>query len=662
MLQYYCRTVFVFTSERMDGMRAKTGEQGYGISDRNMKRAALFIGINDYQPPLRSLSCASEDAAALYQLFLRDYTPGLVHLLNNSDSDGIIDKLKYLMDQLDKDDLLLVYFSGHGVEEKNNHYLLSSKAERWGDEWRHAISINVLKQITKKRGVQTVFILDSCREHIYEGSRSAAGMAQTRGVTIKKLVETKEADYPAPVVFCSCTGGEMAFEVKEVQHGLFTMALIDLLSNAKSATLDDITRNVAIALQNLVKKYRLKGSQTPEVIKCPLVNPVIWGTADAVEPQEKTVERVTTRRQTSAEKPVYNAKNYKIKFQTVRDILALKFYSQEDQQKKINLLQEIHQLHDNGDCVQAYTLLETLYDTVMEDKEIYDTRMLKKQIDDQLPRLKEFLPPLFEIDYTIACGDFERGKYKQAQDKMKILLNRDIPPAEARKAVVDKQIMQQKRREEAEIRAEKRRRERREAMADFLRKFKKFCIRTAYVLGVCLFVALIAYMNYKQAQKEKEKEEERQYEASLRKPQSNSQVQKAPDEQSERNRSRPSTTQKHLVLSGNVIQPGAFMGNTDIESVTFDDTVMHIGPQAFKNCTNLKRVIFGRYVVNVYSRAFEGCSKLNYVECRNGMTAIAPDAFLGCSNLQSIQRNTVPMPAINMNVNTMDLYGQDAFF
>jgi hypothetical protein len=89
---------------------------------------------------------------------------------------------------------------------------------------------------------------------------------------------------------------------------------------------------------------------------------------------------------------------------------------------------------------------------------------------------------------------------------------------------------------------------------------------------------------------------------------------------------------------------------------------MHIGPQAFKNCTNLKRVIFGKYVVNVHSRAFEGCSKLKYVECRNGMTAIAPDAFLGCSNLQLIQRNAAPMPAINMNDNTMDLYGQDAFF
>ena len=623
-----------------------------------MKRAALFIGINDYQPPLRSLSCASEDAAALYQLFLRDYTPGLVHLLNNSDSDGIIDKLKYLMDQLDKDDLLLVYFSGHGVEEKNNHYLLSSKAERLGDEWRHAVSINVLKQITKKRGVQTIFILDSCREHIYEGSRSAAGMAQTRGVTIKKLVETKEADYPAPVVFCSCTGGEMAFEVKEVQHGLFTLALIDLLSNAKSATLDDITRNVAIALQNLVKKYRLKGSQTPEVIKSPLVNPVIWGTADdtAPQPQEKTVEKPKTFSRISVEKPVYNAKDYKIKFQTVRDILALKIYPQEEQQTKVNLLHEIHQLHDNGDHVQAYTLLETLYDSVLEDKVIYETRSLKEQIDSQLPELKEYLPPLFEIDYTIACGDFERGKYKQAQDKMKILLNRDFPPAKAKKAVVDKQIMQQKRKEEAEIRAEIRRRERQEAFAAFSRKFKKFCKIFGIGLVVCLFGGL--YINYIVSQESPPDRLE------LPKPsiRVGTDTEEEDTEEEDTGKRRPSTAQKHLVLSGNIIQPRAFMGNKDIESVTFDDTVVNIGPMAFKGCTNLKRVVFGRYVVNVYPRAFEGCTNLNYVECKNGMTRIAPDAFQGCSELRKIHRPSVPMSVPNVNVNTMDLYGQDAFF
>ena len=76
-----------------------------------MKRAALFIGINDYKEPLTKLSCAREDASELYQLFLKEYTTGLVHFLPDPDSDDIIEKIEYLVNQLDTGDLFLIYFS-----------------------------------------------------------------------------------------------------------------------------------------------------------------------------------------------------------------------------------------------------------------------------------------------------------------------------------------------------------------------------------------------------------------------------------------------------------------------------------------------------------------------------------------------------------------------
>ena len=129
-----------------------------------MKRAALFVGVNNYQAPLRPLSCAREDAAALYQFFLKDYSPDLVHFLPDPDSDAIIDKVKFITANLDSGDLFLIYFSGHGVEARNEHLLLSARAENLAGEWRHAVSINLLKELTKKSGVQTVFIIDSCRD------------------------------------------------------------------------------------------------------------------------------------------------------------------------------------------------------------------------------------------------------------------------------------------------------------------------------------------------------------------------------------------------------------------------------------------------------------------------------------------------------------------
>lgn len=282
-----------------------------------MKRAALFIGINSYKAPLRELSCAREDAAALYQIFLKEYSSDLVHFLADPNSDDMIDKIKYIMSNLDPGDLFLIYFSGHGVEIQNNHLLLSAQAECLAGQWRHAVSIDILKELTKKSGVQTVFILDSCREHTFEGTRSAGGAVQSRSVTMKRLVDHTDNNFLPPVIFCSCSGGEMAFEVKDLQHGIFTLALLDTLKDCAYATMDDITHNVAVRINSLLAVYHPGSQQTPEVIKSPLVNPVIWGSAEAktaaaIPSSPQPVQEVVipeSHRPQSNEMPEANRKN-----------------------------------------------------------------------------------------------------------------------------------------------------------------------------------------------------------------------------------------------------------------------------------------------------------------------------------------------------------------
>ena len=262
-----------------------------------MQRAALFIGINNYNEPLTPLACAIEDASELYQRFLPEYTPGLVHFLSDPDSDEIIEKIEYLIDRLDKEDLFLIYFSGHGIELHNNHYLLSSKAKCLGGHWRHSVPMDMLKAITQKTGVQTVFILDSCRKNAFTGSRDAGAESATRGVTMKKLVENVEQGFLPPIVFCSCSGGQMAFEVKDKQHGIFTLALLDTLKDTASATLDEITRTVTEKMENLIKEYQFTGLQTPELIKTPLANPVLWGS-----PEKQTSKKSKIKTSQEAEK------------------------------------------------------------------------------------------------------------------------------------------------------------------------------------------------------------------------------------------------------------------------------------------------------------------------------------------------------------------------
>ena len=268
-----------------------------------MKRAALFIGINNYNEPLTKLSCAREDASELYQLFLKEYTPGLVHFLPDPDSDDIIEKIEYLVDQLDTGDLFLIYFSGHGIEIQNNHHLLSSKTRCIAGHWRHSVPMDVLRDITSKKGVQTVFILDSCRDSVMVGAKDAGVATDARGVTMKKLVEEKNAVSIPPIVLCSCASGQKSFELTKLHHGIFTLSLLDTLRNSACVTLDDIAKTVTDKMQNLIAEHNLGGMQTPELIRTPNANPVLWGatekeyvsvTAPAPEKKVESPKRTTS--------------------------------------------------------------------------------------------------------------------------------------------------------------------------------------------------------------------------------------------------------------------------------------------------------------------------------------------------------------------------------
>ena len=80
----------------------------------------------------------------------------------------------------------------------------------------------------------------------------------------------------------------------------------------------------------------------------------------------------------------------------------------------------------------------------------------------------------------------------------------------------------------------------------------------------------------------------------------------------------------------------AFIGCSDLASVTLPNTVLSIGQGAFSGCQNLKKVIFGSGVKTIGSFAFIGCSKLESCILPNGTEAIGEYAFSNCSALQDV--------------------------
>ncbi len=238
-----------------------------------MKRAALFVGINEYHSPITSLAYARKDASYLYDFFVRSksYRAELVDLLTSDvvTDDAVIEKVESLMSSLEAGDLFLFYFSGHGVEDRGQHKLLHTNARQLGGEWRGALSIRTLRELTQKRGVQSIFIIDSCRDSLLEGSKGVGlgNESQARSVSLRALSkEPEDNNFLRPIILCSCSAGEQAFEIAQLQQGVFSRALLEVLTKASCASMPELSKQMTAVIKTLLNKYGLSGQQTPELI------------------------------------------------------------------------------------------------------------------------------------------------------------------------------------------------------------------------------------------------------------------------------------------------------------------------------------------------------------------------------------------------------------
>lgn len=104
------------------------------------------------------------------------------------------------------------------------------------------------------------------------------------------------------------------------------------------------------------------------------------------------------------------------------------------------------------------------------------------------------------------------------------------------------------------------------------------------------------------------------------------------------------------VGSSNVIAigTGAFMGNTNITTVSIPSTVTRIGIEAFSDCTNLRSISLPSSLQSIGIGAFCSCTSLTNVDIPSGVTSIGDDAFADCTKLSSI---TIPSSVVSIGDN-----------
>jgi len=99
-----------------------------------MGKLALLIGVSEYQHGLNPLPSAVKDAEAmrrvLTHLEIGNFAEGDITVLKNPQRQEMEDAIYNLFADRQKEDLLLFYFSGHGIKDDNGKLYLSTSTTR----------------------------------------------------------------------------------------------------------------------------------------------------------------------------------------------------------------------------------------------------------------------------------------------------------------------------------------------------------------------------------------------------------------------------------------------------------------------------------------------------------------------------------------------------
>jgi tetratricopeptide (TPR) repeat protein len=201
----------------------------------NSKKCAVIIGISDYQllnPASENpvpgnfydLKYAANDADQFYTLMTNpDYfgenweTTRLIN--SQATSDSIYNTISRIFGESEKDDIIYIYFSGHGNIDKNgNTFLLAYNSNPNAPTPGNAIDYsNWLKnQILTCRSEHVTLFIDAC----YSGTLYLlkGGQDYLQNQLLKE--ETTK------IVFTSGTSKESSAETNELKSGIFTHFLI----------------------------------------------------------------------------------------------------------------------------------------------------------------------------------------------------------------------------------------------------------------------------------------------------------------------------------------------------------------------------------------------------------------------------------------------------
>jgi WD40 repeat protein len=219
-----------------------------GLTTEHPDLFLITIGINEYRNPKYNLNYAQSDADGVDQtikagsasLFKNIFTYPIRN--DKALKANIMDAFEQVKQKALEQDVLIVYYAGHGVmsegtpEKPREFFLIPSDiTQLYGrDEmlYEKAISADEIKSFTSTINAQKqVFILDACQ------SAGALETVAARGAMEEKAIAQMARS--TGTFWITASGSEQfATEFAQLKHGVFTYALLEGLNGKADANAD----------------------------------------------------------------------------------------------------------------------------------------------------------------------------------------------------------------------------------------------------------------------------------------------------------------------------------------------------------------------------------------------------------------------------------------
>lgn len=187
----------------------------------------LVVGISNYQDVNLRLGLPAKDAGDFAALIKgqegKTYNHVTIKTLLNADATktNILDAFDWMAARtFNKEDVVMIYFAGHGVNDNNNVYYMLPFDANIEKLRSSSVNFEELRQTIAGIKAKVLVFLDACH----------SGNIQGNSLYINGLVNMLSGSGTGAITFTSSTGKELSYEKAEWNNGAFTKALLEGLN------------------------------------------------------------------------------------------------------------------------------------------------------------------------------------------------------------------------------------------------------------------------------------------------------------------------------------------------------------------------------------------------------------------------------------------------